>query len=283
MEAVTAPVRAQERIRTHRRSCPICESGNRDAAPGRYSRDGWTVIDCLTCGFVYLPDVPITTELVENLAWEKQFEAETNRRKQKQPIVQWLDQKTRWRLHTFKRIEGVDILNERAPSGPALDLGCGSGGQLLKFDERFTPHGVEISKGLAAAAAAAVAGRNGSVVQASSADGLNAFPDRFFTAALLRSYLEHDWQARDIMTTLYKKMAPGGLVAIKVPNYGSVNRMVVGSNWCGFRLPDHVNYFTKRHLGLLAQQTGFTMQASWRHTLPTDDNMLVFFEKQAAA
>jgi SAM-dependent methyltransferase len=261
------------------RPCPICEASNKDTPPGRFSRDGWTVIECADCKFVYLPFVPATVELESELAWEKTFDIEAKRRRKKQPAVQWLDRKTRWRLHLFHRTEGVDLLNQKAASGPAIDLGCGAGGELLKFEPRFTPYGVEISKGLAEQASRAVASRDGSVLQASSADGLDSFADDFFTAALLRSYLEHDWEARDIIRKLYAKMAPGGAVAVKVPNFGSLNRRVMGANWCGFRLPDHVNYFDKRHLRKLAEDAGFRVDMPFRHSLPTDDNMLVLLWK----
>jgi SAM-dependent methyltransferase len=252
---------------------------NAATPPGRYSRDGWAVIDCDTCGFVHLRDVPETVELEETLAWEKTYAAEAVRRKRTQPVLQWLDAKTRWRLHILPRVEGVDILNRRAASGPALDLGCGGGGNLMKFADRFIPYGVEVSKHLAAEADGKARARGGHVVQASSAEGLTRFPERFFTAALLRSYLEHDWQAREVLHALAGRMAPGGLVAVKVPNYGCLNRKVMGANWCGFRLPDHVNYFDPPSLTRLAEEAGFTVSLPLMRRLPTDDNMLTILTR----
>lgn len=266
-------------VETLFRPCPICESGNESTPAGRYSRDGWSVIECAQCGFVYLPRVPVTRELEVNLAWEKTFDVEAKRRKKKQPILQWLDRKTRWRLHITPRTEGVEILNRVAKSGPALDLGCGAGGELLKFEERFTPYGIEISKSLAQQAQRAVTQRSGKIVHMSCSDGLEMFRDEFFTAALLRSYLEHDWAVRDVLCALFRKMAPGGIAAVKVPNYGSLNRKVMGPNWCGFRLPDHVNYFDKPHMRKLAADAGFDVDMPFTKSLPTDDNMLIFLRK----
>ena len=268
-----------EKIKTIHRACPICLSLNSTTSPGRYSRDGWTVIDCDTCGFVYLPVVPVAEELEVNLAWEKTYAAEKMRRKKKQPIVQWLGAKLRWRLHIFPRTEGVDILNKKAPPGPALDLGCGSGVWLKRFDDSFVPYGIEVSQSLAAEAQAAIDSRGGKIVQASSAKGLEQFPDEFFTAVLLRSYLEHDWEAREVIHNLFKKTAPGGMIVIKVPNYGSINRMVMGQNWCGFRLPDHVNYFDMRHLRQLAEGAGFKVVFPPMNCLPTDDNFVAILTK----
>ena len=51
-------------------------------------------------------------------------------------------------------------------------------------------------------------------------------------------------------------LASGGAAIIKVPNYASLNRHVMGRRWCGFRWPDHVNYFTPASLERLVRQAG---------------------------
>lgn len=272
--ASRAATRAASSVATRRRPCPVCGVVDDGAAPLPYGRDGWDVVACRGCGFAHVPVVPETEALIETLAWETQYVAEGARRKARQPLLQWLDAKTRWRLRLFPRTEGVDLINAGAPGGPALDLGCGTGSNLARFADRFAPHGIEISKALAAQADAYARARGGYVVHAAALDGLAAFPDGFFTGALLRSYLEHDWQAREVLEALHAKMAPGGLAAVKVPNYGSWNRRVMGKRWCGFRLPDHVNYFDPGSLRRLAEDAGFTVRISPRHAMPLDDNFL---------
>lgn len=43
---------------------------------------------------------------------------------------------------------------------------------------------------------------------------------------------------------------------IKVPNYASLNRHMRGARWCGFRWPEHVNYFTPRTLRMISDRAG---------------------------
>jgi hypothetical protein len=61
---------------------------------------------------------------------------------------------------------------------------------------------------------------------------------------------------------------------VKVPNFASMNRVVMGRHWCGFRHPDHLNYFTPKTLRLLAEATGFDVELPFLDALPTDDNMV---------
>jgi SAM-dependent methyltransferase len=266
--------------RVRERDCPICLDANPGTPAGPLGTAEWPIIACAGCGFSHMRVVPETEELVENLAWDKTYGAEQARRARKQPLATWFDTKMRWRLNMFPRIEPVDIVNKAGASdGAVVDLGCGSGGFLGRLHQRFTPYGIEISAALAERATAIVAGRGGRIVADSARDGLASFPDGFFAGALLRSYLEHDADAREVMFMLGRKLRAGALAVVKVPNFGSVNRMVRGRNWCGIRLPDHVNYFTRGSLTKLADQAGFGIKFPFLLSLPTDDNVIAVLRK----
>ncbi len=82
------------------------------------------------------------------------------------------------------------------------------------------------------------------------------------------------------MLMLGRKLRKGGIAVIKVPNFGSVNRMVRGPKWCGIRLPDHVNYFTRDSLTKLADQAGFDIHFPFLLSLPTDDNVVAVLRRK---
>ncbi len=271
MDQETVP--AASATRTRARPCPLCQaSGN--GATALHTQDGWTLARCGGCGFVFMPVVPEYAELTENLAWEVTHPKEALRRKREYPVLMWLEDATSWRLSIFPRTEPVDILNRQGAAGPVLDVGCGSGGFVRALAGKFTPYGVEISARLAAEAQALFAPRGGHVVQAPAGDGMAGFSDGFFAGAILRSYLEHDADARQVLFALRPKLRADGVVVIKVPNYGSLNRRVMGTKWCGFRYPDHVNYFTPASLRSLCEQAGFSVAYPWYLSLPTDDNVV---------
>ncbi|MGI9404278.1 MAG: methyltransferase domain-containing protein [Hyphomicrobium sp.] len=92
----------------------------------------------------------------------------------------------------------------------------------------------------------------------------------------MRSYLEHEAQPRLVLKETRRTLKTGDIVYVRVPNYGSLNRRVMGNKWCGFRFPDHVNYFTSKHLKRLAASCGFTYRRiNWLS--PFDDNLIVEF------
>jgi SAM-dependent methyltransferase len=266
------------RVRIVTRQCPLCDADDGRAIPG-YGEGVWQVAACRACGFVYLPRAPDYEALFSTMAWEKTTVAEVERRAELRPISHRLSKLTRARMRLLPRKKLPDLIARHAPPGNVVDLGCGSGTQLAGLAPGYVPFGVEISTGLAAEADANFAARGGAAVNRPSLDGLKEFPAEFFTAATLRSYLEHELQPRAVLAELHRTLRPGGVAIVKVPNYGSINRRVTGRKWCGFRYPDHVNYFTPASLAAMAEACGYRARFGATDKLPTSDNMYAVLRK----
>lgn len=255
------------------RSCPLCDDPNAGTPRHPLSPEDWPLLTCRSCGFVYLSRVPRYEMLFTDLAWERTSKAEDVRRMAAQPRLQRMSKATRWRLHLRRRRSLAALLERHAAPGRVIDLGCGDGGQLHGLSDRFVPYGVEISSELARLAHARFAAQGGAVVNAPSREGLEGFAPGYFTGATLRSYLEHELDPAGVLRALRHALAPGGVALVKVPNYGSLNRRVMRRSWCGFRFPDHVNYFTPASLRRMAEQAGFSVRFASVWRLPTSDNM----------
>lgn len=255
------------------RDCPLCNAPGAEAARSRYSPEEWPLRDCTRCGMVYLGKAPNYSELAGNLAWEKSAIVEDQRRNAAEPLLRRLDRATRWRLHLLPRIDMPQLLASYAKPGPVLDIGCGHGGQMAALRPGFVPYGVEISPVLARRADEAFRARGGRAVCAPAVEGFEAYEDGKFMAVTLRSYLEHEVAPAAVLRQVYRVLAPGGMALVKVPNYGSINRWVRGPRWCGFRHPDHVNYFTPRSLRRLARDCGFGVRIGVFDAFPLSDNL----------
>lgn len=254
------------------RPCEICGSPHSDILT-RDAAAPWPLVRCSQCSFVYLQKVPTYAALAADFPWEVTFTAEKQRRSKSR--LGWLDAATRWRTYPGHALDRYRRRHVLGLTGNVLDVGCGGS---CRVPAGPIPFGVEISSALATQAAPAFAARGGSVVHASAVDGIDTFADSFFSAILMRSYLEHEIQPRLVLQKAFRKLASGGKVFVRVPDYGSVNRRVAGKHWCGFRFPDHVNYFTGRSLRRLAESTGFTYRRiNWLS--PLDDNIIAILTR----
>jgi SAM-dependent methyltransferase len=266
-------------VRVIARACPLCGV---DAAALRagYGEGIWRLVECRDCGFAYLDRAPDYAALFSAMAWEKTTVAEVERRAAARPVSHRLSKWSRARMRLLPRKKLPDLVARDAKPGNVVDLGCGQGTQLNGLADAYTPYGIEISSEAAATADAVFAARGGRAVNAPSLDGLKTFPEGFFAAATLRSYLEHELQPRAVLGELRRTLAPGGVAIVKVPNYASLNRRVTGRKWCGFRYPDHLNYFTPASLARMAEECGYRARFGPTDRLPTSDNMYAVLEKR---
>jgi SAM-dependent methyltransferase len=261
------------------RDCPLCGRDNSDALENRYSHPFWKIKDCRDCGFVYIDKAPIYEAQASTMAWELTTKIEEVRRSKLRPISYKFSKLTRARLHILPRLTMHGLVDTHARPGNVIDLGCSNGAELSYLPDRFTPFGIEISENSAPAANARFIKRGGQAICAPSLDGLKSFKDAFFSAATLRSYLEHETHPVPVLHELHRTLEPSGVAIIKVPNYGSINRVVTGKRWCGFRYPDHLNYFTPRTLQAMAEKCGYRVWFGLTHRLMTSDNMYAILTK----
>lgn len=265
MTAAAAPPASDEEIV---RDCPQCDGGAARPLPN-YSAGPWRIVECAACGFVYLKNAPAYERLVSELAWEGTLVAERERRRARHPFREALDDRLDRLRRRLRRDRGALYRRLFAP-GAVLDVGCGGAAAV---PEPFIPFGIEISQKLAERSQALMARRGGRAVHAPAVEGIREFPDRFFTGVVLRSYLEHELQPRPVLQEVARVLRPEGAAFVRVPNYGSLNRRFFGAGWCGFRLPDHVNYFTPGSLRRMAGEAGLAVSLLHPIRLPLDDNI----------
>ena len=257
------------------RVCPQC--GNAQMRVLRkYSEESWRVVDCMAChGFVYLQNAPAYDRLADELAWEKTFVTERERRRVSYPWVNFIERMTRWRLLHLPG-KRTRIYRRLFKNGRVLDVGCGGGHSI---PEPYIPFGIEISNALAKEAHARMSARGGRAVCAPAIEGIALFSDRYFSGVVLSSFLEHEANPKPLLQQVARVIADDGKAYIRVPNFGSLNRRVMGSKWCGFRHPDHVNYFTSRSLRRMAMDCGLRMRLINPFLLPFNDNINAVLSK----
>lgn len=260
------------------RRCPVCDEDNTKAPANRFSSFPWRLKTCRSCSMVYLENAPPYEALESDLAWERTSRAEKQRRRANRRLHYFVSDG----LKSVKRMvrRGGRRAKERTfmtvfvQPGPVLDVGCGEGVTFLGLPSSYIPYGVEISRELAALSNAEYQKHGGRVIQASAVEGIRGFEDGFFTGIMMRAFLEHEACPGELLREAHRALRPGGVAIIKVPNFASLNRTMKGSSWCGFRHPDHANYFSPTTLRTIVLKAGFQVKRfGVLDHFPLNDNM----------
>lgn len=266
-----------------------------EVGPTPYDRGEWSIVRCRETDFVFLANPPAYDRLEEEFAWEKTYEEEKARRRDVEPVLGRMSAAYKAaRLAIFSKRNKIatlvcDELATIGGDGPrrVLDIGCGEGMLMVEIRERMAargvevePFGVEVSIELAARSNALVEPHGGRVVCANAIDGTAELDPGSIHVAAMSSFLEHESRPLHLLQQLHRALAPGGRVVLKVPNFACWNRTVRGTRWCGFRYPDHVNYFTPQTLARLVEEAGFRItRQSLFDRFPLSDNMYAVLGK----
>ncbi|WP_390910967.1 methyltransferase domain-containing protein [Pseudosulfitobacter sp. SM2401] len=257
------------------RSCPGCETTS--STPWvQYSQDDWQVVACVSCDLTYLRNPPGHDALKEDFAWEKTYTAKTAKSKGSTVFSPFV-RKLRGALNMYR--DKTQEFRHWFNDGHVLDIGCGWGQRILA---PMTPYGIELSTELHKISDTAMRERNGYCLHGAGAEAIWEFGEAQFDGIVMFSYLEHETHVMDVLKGAHRALKPDGAVFIRVPNFGSLNRWVIGAKWCGFRYPDHVNYFTLATLTAIAKRAGFETILVNTFTRHVDDNISVLLRKSVA-
>jgi SAM-dependent methyltransferase len=193
------------------------------------------IVRCLDCTHMQLERFPSRAELADaygEAASDDYIEEEVGQRAT-----------ARWVLDRVERF---------VEPGSILDLGCWVGFQLVEARERgWRALGVEPSE----FASLYARDRLGLEVINANLDEVE-LPEGEFEAAFMGDVIEHLPDAPAALDRVARTIAPGGVIALAVPDAGSRLARAMGSRWWAV-VPTHVHYFTRRSLGTLLARRGY--------------------------
>ncbi len=139
--------------------------------------------------------------------------------------------------------------------GKILDVGCMFG--FLLDEARaigLEPHGIELSKEPAEAAAA-----NGHEVFTGTIEQYAETSPHRFNAIFAQHVLEHIPEPREFLEVARRLLEPGGKIVICVPNFEARLRKIVPRAWGWYQVPVHLHHFSSRALHRILEDTGFAV------------------------
>jgi 2-polyprenyl-3-methyl-5-hydroxy-6-metoxy-1,4-benzoquinol methylase len=253
------------------RHCPLLDQPA-SSEPLHDAPSPWQLRRCTETGFVFLANPPAQEQFQDEYAWEVTHEREADRRRQSEPAIHAMSTAMKtFRQRFLKRDKVATMLSRtlvqcasRKPSTTVrlVDVGCAYGtlavrvATMLPEDvaRRLEPIGIEISNHLAAKADETLRRRGGRCLHGTAIEGLRALEAGHADVIVLSCILEHEIEPLELLRQCHERLAPHGQVIIKIPNYASLGRLIRGPKWCGYRWPDHVNYFTPRTLRMIAER-----------------------------
>jgi len=230
--------------------CDLCKA---DDAETLYADDAWrqpvpdglTLVRCRRCGLMYLNPRPGPDEIAayypaDYAPFRPAIEEE------RLELLRWMRRrKLIQRRRLVERYSGRDL-------GRILDVGCATG---LFLHEMATAGWQATGVELAAHAAE----------YASTRFGLNVFQGMLeqasfeaetFDVVTFWDVLEHTFSPAQTLAQAARLLAPGGLIAINIPNWDSIDRRLFGPYWIGFDPPRHLYVFTQETLTVLLLKAG---------------------------
>lgn len=236
-------------------ACANCGSRNAESlyqlSDSLYNSPGvFTSCRCLNCGLIYLSPRPTVTSIGNYYPSDyANFKPPID--SERFAVMRWMRQRK-----LSKRRGMIENYGQKT-NGDLLDVGCATGLFLYEMAQAgWRAVGVEPST---YAAELAQTTYNLDVFNGFFLDA--PFEPQSFDAITFWDVLEHTFSPLEEVEFAGRLLRPGGLLALSVPNWNSVERKIFGQYWSGFDPPRHLYVFTDEILSSILNKAGFSILA----------------------
>jgi len=246
------------------KTCPVCSGSIRSWRVKNMDIDKYNIDLCEQCGFAFVNPRPSFNFLME---YYSRFGHGDNASDQHdlQTILCNEKKYPNSSLDAKRMIRTIKSLTENVSNNRFLDVGCGYG----FFSKEAMDAGFDVI-------ALELAGTERRI--ASEMTGLNPVPCSFeefdypsesVAVVFMSQILEH---ALDVNLWVHKArrlLIKDGLIAIALPNFGSIFRMIMQENEPYICPPAHLNFFNQNSLSRLLEKHGFKVESiEWVSRIP---------------
>ena len=245
--------------------CPICDTEVRFWRNKCVERVDYKIDRCLKCGYAFVNPRPSLGFLTE---FYSSFEQGYNNVDEVPTFKSVLRDEASVPNSTIdaeRMLTTIQSLVKNKQNNRFLDVGCGYGFSSKEaLNAGFKVVAVELAENERKIAKE----MNGLKSEACSFEKFECAP-KFFQVVFMSQILEH---ALDV--NLWIKKASGflvkdGIIAIALPNYGSIFRMIMQENDPFISPPEHLNFFTPNSLSRLLEKHGFKVEkVQWISRIP---------------
>jgi len=216
-------------------SCVLC--GGVDRAP-RFTKGRWHFVRCRSCGLESLDPLPTVEELAAH--YDASYDDGAYA-----AFAAAADVRDAIASHR------LELIRPLAPAGPWLDVGASTGAFVgAAVAAGLDAEGVEMSD-----VAAAAARRRGLTVHTSAVEAFA--PTRRYAVVTAFDVVEHLLDPLPLLARVRGWLAPGGILALAVPDAASWVARLLGRQWFYYVGPFHVHYFTPATIRRALADSGY--------------------------
>ncbi len=247
-------------------TCPICSGAIGSWRVKKTDIDTYNIDLCGSCGFAFVNPRPSLGFLIgyyskfghgqgENAS--ENHNLDTILSNEKNDPNSTIDAK--------RMIKTIKSLTSKIPNTRFLDIGCGYG----CFSKEALESGFDVI-------ALELADTERKI--ASKITGLNPIACSFedfdysaesFSAILMSQILEHALDINLWLSKAHRLLVNDGVIAIALPNFGSIFRMIMQKNEPYICPPAHLNFFNPNSLSRLLEKHGYKVEAiQWVSRIP---------------
>ena len=237
-------------------TCSLCGS-SKILSGASYDLSPYKVVRCSECRLWYLNPRLEELEMMKLYADDSYFG-----RDDKQGYSSYKTQRDSLRK-TFTRF--LKQLHDKGIRGNRLlEVGCGFGYMLEEAEPFFGYRaGTDFSKEAVQQAS--------KVCDQVTLGGIDDIPgDELYDVIITVGVIEHIYEPVEFTKKLHERLKTGGKLILATPHMGSFWRLIMGTRWASFKLPEHVAFYDRNSLNKLFEKGGFSgmTQLSFPHAFP---------------
>lgn len=234
--------------------CPVCGSSQFEpflvCKDYTVSKQNFPIVTCKACRFKFTNPRPTDNEIGAYYKSED-YISHTNTKK---GLVNKL-------YHLVRNItlkNKLSLVSSYVSRGTIMDYGCGTG-IFLNYckGQGWEAYGMEPDD-----QARKIAIEQGLPLFADKQTIETHLPDKQFNAITLWHVLEHVTDLPETLAFFKKRLAPGGVLVIAVPNHISYDAEYYKEYWAAYDVPRHIYHFDLNSISNLLSSSGFSLQKS---------------------
>ena len=250
----------------HYEMCPICSSSIKEWRVKSVETKKYKLDLCNSCGYVFVNPRPSLSFLMD---YYSVFGCENNSNRNEVPnLKSVLTEEQNFPNSTvdaIRLIKTIQSLTKNGYSKSFLDIGCGYG----FFSKQALDAGFEvIALELAENERKIAKEMTGLSPKTCSFEEFECAPQSF-QVVFMSQILEHVVDVNLWLKKAHNSLIKDGIIAIALPNYGSIFRMIMQENDPYICPPAHLNFFTPSSLSKLLENHGFAVEKiQWVSRIP---------------